>query len=716
MAKFHKVYPNPYNGISQQIPELILDSQCKDMVNCIPDLISGTSKRPPAEYITHHIDHDPDAKVVHTYDRGEDEEEYIFVATNEPTNPLAIFLKDGTTKVLDYGVDTVEIKAYLTTSINVLNLRGMTVQDRTFMFNKEKTVAIETASPITIIPTAFYWIKKSSSDINNEFRYAVYLDGTNLFETVDDQSDIATDELQTLINAHADYTCTNVGNVLKIQKTDESDFTFSSWDSWGSQASFGWKESVSKLSDLPQELGWNDEYVKIDGDDKNKFTDYWVKSNNTSWLETKDPSDTRGILTNMPIAIDRQADGSFLCNLLPWDLPKVGDTKTNPTPSFVGQKINDLFFYKNRLGIASRESAIMSEIGGYYNYYIKTVLDILDADPIDIALASTTASEIQYVKPFQGSLFLFTKEGQFEMISQGITSPLSVSIESVSSFPMAISVEPKVSGNSLFFISITNNKQQLREYRKNQNTLTVTGIDLNITTPNLLDSSIQNILINGVLGFVFVTTNSNEVFLYNYKENGAERVQSAWSRWKFFENFVVDSGSYEYNILNNLLIIIYKEDGKYIYNSLDLTKYNQTNFADIVLSEAEQILNDCDETFSCDAVFCTGVNIPYECYIELPKWYPRSVSGEISSPKDKILLKKVTIEGSGNFDAEVYRNDYDTTYTKTHDNTDMQDLDLHISSRVDKVDIKIIDNTTDDFTLTSFIVEGLYSPTSKELR
>jgi len=52
MAKVNKVFPSPYNGISEQIPELMLDSQCLDMVNCVPDLILGLSKRPPAIFKT----------------------------------------------------------------------------------------------------------------------------------------------------------------------------------------------------------------------------------------------------------------------------------------------------------------------------------------------------------------------------------------------------------------------------------------------------------------------------------------------------------------------------------------------------------------------------------------------------------------------------------------------------------------------------------------
>lgn len=52
MAKVNKTFPSPYNGMSEQISELTLDNQCVDMVNCIPDLVLGLTKRPPAHWLT----------------------------------------------------------------------------------------------------------------------------------------------------------------------------------------------------------------------------------------------------------------------------------------------------------------------------------------------------------------------------------------------------------------------------------------------------------------------------------------------------------------------------------------------------------------------------------------------------------------------------------------------------------------------------------------
>ena len=80
MAKINKVYPAFFNGVSQQTPEFVLDSQCKDMVNCVPDIVTGLTKRPPVKHTKTfntaegHADF-ANYSVFHTYDRGEDAEE-----------------------------------------------------------------------------------------------------------------------------------------------------------------------------------------------------------------------------------------------------------------------------------------------------------------------------------------------------------------------------------------------------------------------------------------------------------------------------------------------------------------------------------------------------------------------------------------------------------------------------------------------------------------
>lgn len=708
MAKVNKIYPSFYNGISEQSPELSLDTQCPDMNDCIPDLVLGLSKRPPVEYVTNLEGNEDNLSLFHSYDRGEGGEQYLFTLGNGATTPLSIFEPNGTERSVTYA--STIARDYLSSTAS--NYKAITVQDRTFVLNTDAEISVDaslTALDGDYDRVAYYWLKRSSGDTNNEYRYAVYIgDPTDPFDvpitfsTSDDQSDTACKELAVLINNFVGLNAIAVGSLLKIWKDGYIDFTYDSWDSWGNQASFGWKGSVNKLTDLPKDFSWLDTYVAITGDDGNDWTDYYVKYNGSSWEETRDPKLIRGVLHNMPISVDREADGTFTVDVLEWDTPKVGNEESNPDPSFTNTKANDIFFYKNRLGIASTDSVILSETGGYYNFYIKTVLDIVDTDPIDISIASNSASKIYHAKPFQNTLFLFTKDGQFELVSQGYLSPKTVSITNVSNYPVEIGVKPKVVNNSLFFISSTGSRQQLREYVKNEDTLTTKGIDLNISTPTILEEPITGISLNGVLGYVICTTASNKMYIFNYKESGNDRVQTAWNKWTIMvNNNVYDVDSYQYQLLDNELYIRTShtrvDDSKFfVLHKINLIKEPSTVFEDVLL--------DSDKL---------EITSSYEPSLLLPDWLPHT--GELATPKDKILLKKIQIEGTGSFTAEVYRSDYNTIFSKTY-NDSLNDLDLHVNSRVGTCAITIKDDTVNDFLIRSVVMEGFYAPSSKEIK
>jgi hypothetical protein len=440
-------------------------------------------------------------------------------------------------------------------------------------------------------------------------------------------------------------------------------------------------------------------YVKIVGDESNTFTDYYVKWNGSSWEECLDPTADRGQLTNMPVKMDRTSlvggVATFTFDLVDWSLPRVGNDENNPDPSFVNQKVQDLFFYKNRLGIASEDSVTLTETANYTNFYASTVTDIVDTDVIDVTIATNQASKIYYAKPFNNSLYIFTKYSQYELVGEGIFSPSTVSLSNTTNYPMATDVEPVVMNDSLYFISTTDNQQQLREYIKTDN-LNVKGVDLNVSTPTYLLEPIKHLVVEGVLGYVLCCTATNIVYLYNFKEDGTKRVQSAWSKWHLLEGLTTEANSFEYYSLGSTVVVTYKTAADYRYNSLQLD-YN--------------VVNDNVDTTSSDG--STVVAVPYTSSVLLPDYYPQLTG--IRTPMNKVLIKKVTVEGEGNFDATVYRKDYDTTYTKLHTDS-MRDLDLHISSKVGNVAITIQDSTENDFKLSSIVLEAMLSITSKELK
>lgn len=790
MPKVSKTYSAPYNGISEQSDELVLDVQCKDMVNCIPDVVLGVQRRNGTKYVATLA---PTFRPFHSYDRGEGNEKYIIGLDG---TDLKVYDLTGTAKTVNYSNET-NVKAYLGTDASVL--KAITVQDRTFVLNTTKVVGIEYENPENLLYArpAYYWLSRSSNDSTNEYRYAVYLDG-HLFETTDAKSDTAATELANLITASGyGFVATAKGSLIKITKTgygtdpavngglrvpydtthkyvrvrptaDGTDeyvdvtncdtvgtsvedtlcykmtvqnyylevtisgvtsfktfaelapltnisvgyyeklgsnyvnkltkiidviqnnngyFTFSYWDSWGSQASFGWQGSVAKLSDLPSEITTGDNpIVKITGNDNSEFTSYYVQWNGRTWEETYNPEDSRGTLTNMPLSIDRQADGTFLVSEIVWETPNIGDINTNPTPSFVGNTITEVFFFKNRLGISSGDNLVMSQTGAYYSFYSRTALEVLDTDPIDITISSSKASKIYDVTPFQGQLYMMTREEQFTVEQQGTFSPLGVSVVPVSSYSIDTAIEPVVLGDSMFFLSVSSDTtRQLREYRIDKNSLTNVGTNVSITTPRLLPA-ISNMVatIGNSSVFLLDSNDTTKIYLYRLTKNGEEVVQSSWSKWTFSFNirhiFMMDD-----------VLYILKTDNKLLKLSL--------------IPSLETRVDAVDAT----------TNVSFSSTIQLRKWLPK-IAEDLKTYLVPIQITRVSFYAEGKFDVDVTRDSYNYTYTRTFDSGSTANMSATVTSKSDDVTITIKNSDDDNFILSSIIFEGFYTPPTKEIK
>ena len=112
MPHVSKSYSAPYNGISEQSDELVLDVQCKDMVNCIPDLVLGVQRRNGTKYVASLAS---TFRPFHSYDRGEGNEKYILGLDG---TDLKVYDITGTAKTLNYGVEA-NVKAYIGTDSSV---------------------------------------------------------------------------------------------------------------------------------------------------------------------------------------------------------------------------------------------------------------------------------------------------------------------------------------------------------------------------------------------------------------------------------------------------------------------------------------------------------------------------------------------------------------------------------------------------------------------
>ena len=200
----------------------------------------------------------------------------------------------------------------------------------------------------------------------------------------------------------------------------------------------------------------------------------------------------------MPHILLRQADGNFrfaradgdtyTISSVDYTLPKwgertVGDEDTAPNPTLVGTTINNVFFFRNRLGFLADDNVCMSTVSEFFNFYPETVTTIVDSDPIDIAASHTKVSILKHAVTMGEQLILFSDQTQFILessIAEALT-PKTANVTVATEFENNTAATPVGAGSSIYFLTKKGSFSGVREY--------VTQEDINIK--DAADTTVQ---------------------------------------------------------------------------------------------------------------------------------------------------------------------------------------------------------------------------------
>ena len=527
MGLVRKAINGLFKGVTRQEDSNRLEGQVEESINMNHSVERGVSRRNPTELLAN-IGVVPDDAFTHSYVRGDGVEEYIILIH---TGEVFVYTSAGVPVVVNQDADALN---YLNVSGGKHNIlfRALTVGDNTFILNKsiecEMDVILDGAVDDEL-NNPFYWAKKSFDNGQN-VGYDYTLDGQTVNSTK------TTSAVSALVTALGiDYVA--YGSVI-VRKNKPLTFIHS--DSFGGQASGGFWGTAKSVNDLPRTMsGAEEDYdfiVKIQGDPDNQYTTFWVKFEDEHWKETRQPAMANTIKKDtMPIRLRREANGEFSLTTIDYDKREKGDEKTASLPSFIGNSLSDLFFFKNRLCLVSNENVIMSETASYFNYFPTTVTDILDSDPIDVAVDSNTVSLLNHAIPFNNSVVLLSNNAQFSLQAHKVLSPNDVSIASTTSYDATKNIRPVALGNSVYFLSDSANNTSLREYFVSDSGQSNTAIDVSGHVKDYIPKGIASMTGNTNEDIIFILPEDERDTLYVYKffNDGQERIQTAWSKWQF---------------------------------------------------------------------------------------------------------------------------------------------------------------------------------------
>jgi hypothetical protein len=370
--------------------------------------------------------------------------------------------------------------------------------------------------------------------------------------------------LASSINALDQYTATPIGNVVYLKRDDSREFNIMTRGGTANNALTGIKGQVNDVSFLPAQCVAG-VVLKVQNTADAEADDYYVKFVSSSgdipgagsWVETVKPGTTTDLNNStMPHALIREANGQFTVRPLSstyndslfWAGRVVGDSKTNPDPSFVGRKIKEVFFFMNRLGFLADDAVILSQPGDYFNFFVGSAIAVSDADPIDMTASATKPAILKAALGTSKGLLLFAENSQFLLATtESAFGPSTVKMTEISNYAYTSNIKPLETGVSIMFSTEANTFSKVFEMAVDSIDNRPLVADNTRIAPEYIPPDLTFACSSPNNSLVAFGNDSNTLWIFKFFNSGNERSLAGWCKWilpapvRLFD-YVHDSG------------------------------------------------------------------------------------------------------------------------------------------------------------------------------
>ena len=550
MAVISRAIPTLLRGISQSSDALKQADHADIQDNADSNPVLGLTKRSGSQFLATISNSTLGNVHIQTINRDATEQ-YVAVFSN---GNVKVFELDGT----ELTVHKPDGTSYLNTSNPRSVMKTVTIADFTFVVNTSITPAMDSAlsNSASNITQAIIFINQATSKTT----YSVTVDGVTVTDDTTGNDPLSTDTVATdlaggLNSGLTGFAIARNGPVIHIKKNDGSDFSIDGNDSQGNTKMTIIKDTVQQFTDLPN-VSPNGYVVEVVGDESTDFDNYYVKftTNNGNAFEEGQWSETveAGIpfkfnYDTMPHVLIRQADGNFRFarvdgdsytasgqsfNLPKWGERIVGDLVSAPDPSFIGNKINNVFFFRNRLGFLAGDNVILSTVSEFFNFFPETVISVLDTEPIDVAASHTKVAILKHAVTMGEKLILFSEQTQFVLSSSADNlTPSTANVLVQTEFESNAAAQPVGSGSSIYFLTKKGSFAGIREYIIAGNQQIQDAANTTIHVPRLIPSGIFKMAVSNNQDILVLlgTENPNKLYVnrWLYGE-GFTKALNAW--------------------------------------------------------------------------------------------------------------------------------------------------------------------------------------------
>ncbi len=580
MAVVSRAIPTLLRGISQAADATKQADHADIQDNADSNPVLGLVKRSGLQYVTNLSSSTLGNVHIQTINRDLNER-YVAIFSN---GNVKVYDIDGTEKTVNKPDGT----TYLNTTDPRSVIKTVTIADYTFVVNTTITAAMDSTLSLSSanITQAVVFINQ----VSDKTTYSLTVDGVTVTDDTSSDStlsttQVASDLVSGLNLGLTGFTIAQNGPVIHIKKTDGSNFSVDGNDTQGNTHMTVVKDSVQRFTDLPT-VSPNGYVVEVKGDENTDFDNYYVRfvTNNGGtfeegqWEECVEPGiEFKFNYDTMPHVLVRQADGNFRFARVDGDtytlsgvtytLPKwgertVGDLDSAPNPSFIGSTINNVFFFRNRLGFLADDNVVLSRAAEFFNFFPETVLSVIDSEPIDVAASHTKVAILRSAVTVEQELILFSDQTQFVLTSSTDNlTPRTANVVVVTEFESDDDAQPVGAGSSIYYLSKRGSFANIREYVYQRDLVIKESSNITVHVPKLIPSNIFKFAVSTSADVLVClgTDNPNKLYINRWLYGQQyQKILNSWSTFTINENRSIKNVDF---IGSDLFLVIEEANG-----------------------------------------------------------------------------------------------------------------------------------------------------------
>ena len=566
MSSISQTIPNFIFGISEQPDYLKKPGQVVDSVNVTPDVTRGLIKRPGTRFLANVVD---DAGGTwFNYYRDQNEQYVGHIATDGE-----VTINNAITGVAATVTQSAATQTYLSHT-NRDEIQTCTVNDYTFVTNRTTNTAFN--NTLSATPPNEGWAELRIVAYGRTYEIEVRNQNGGLIgtATVTTSADTSTaisagtilSDLEADLDGMTNITATVIGNGIHIIGQNGQRFSLRSDDP---SLITVFTDQVNNVERLPFQChhGYLVKIVNSASDDDDFFAVFQGKNNQDGdgvWVETvgwtRNANGTyTGINTTfdpttMPHVIISTGVNTFTvapCDGTEIDVGgvdvsmsfadrEVGDLDTNPTPSFVGNPINNIILFRNRLSFLSGENIICTTSGGLrpLDFFSTSAVTSLATDPIDISASSKEPAILWDAIEVNNGLLLFATSQQYLLTTDSdLLTQETAKLNAIGYFQYDNRVSPFSLGTSIGFVDNAGGNFKFFEMASITRDNEPTVIEQSKIVSTLVTDNIFKVCNTRESGLVLFACDDDDnehiIWGYSYFEGGPERILSSWFKWEF---------------------------------------------------------------------------------------------------------------------------------------------------------------------------------------